>query len=292
MKIAFIGGGKVGKSLGKYLKNHHYQLLGYLSSTKTSAKGAAGFTDSHAWNSLGELVSAADIIFITTPDHLIEAIAGEIGALRLPLKNKIFVHTSGAWGVKLLEPIRKTHPESLLCSLHPLQAFASPEKGVADLSLTVFTLEGDQEAAEKIYRMVTNCGNQCFLLEGKNKPLYHGAACVASNYLVTLLNLSMKLMEAAGIGAEEGLAAMLPLIQTTLDNVKVMGAAPALTGPIARGDRATVKQHLEAMARECPQLLPLYRTLGEETWKLAMEKPGNPGEMDQSFDQLWKGEGL
>jgi predicted short-subunit dehydrogenase-like oxidoreductase (DUF2520 family) len=102
--------------------------------------------------------------------------------------------------------------------------------------------------------------------------LYHAAAVVASNYLVTLMDLVFGLAEPAGIARSEALKAMAPLIHGTLANIEKVGIPEALTGPIARGDSQIVARHLEQIQDQAPGLLELYKTLGRHTVSIALAK--------------------
>jgi predicted short-subunit dehydrogenase-like oxidoreductase (DUF2520 family) len=98
------------------------------------------------------------------------------------------------------------------------------------------------------------------------RPLYHAAAVVASNYLPVLLALSARLLVLAGVDEDDAIPALLPLMRGTLDNVSELGLAPALTGPISRGDIETVRLHLRTLPdREAR----VYRDLGREAVALA-----------------------
>ena len=102
--------------------------------------------------------------------------------------------------------------------------------------------------------------------------LYHASAVVASNYLVTLLDLSLSLIKLAGMTGEDALRGLKPLIEGTISNVEKMGVQNALTGPIARGDILTIEKHLSEIESKAPRLLSLYRTLGLYTVEIAKEK--------------------
>ena len=109
-------------------------------------------------------------------------------------------------------------------------------------------------------------------IQTRAKMLYHAAAVVASNYLVTLMDLAFGLVEPAGIARSEALKAMAPLIHGTLANIEKVGIPEALTGPIARGDSQIVARHLEQIQDRAPGLLELYKTLGRHTVPIALAK--------------------
>lgn len=288
MKIGFIGGGKVGQSFGKYLTINGFTIAGFFSLSNASAEAAASLTNSKAFTEIEDLIQASEVIFITTPDGVIPEIARVIATIPWSIQNKIFIHMSGAHSSEILFPIKEAHPQNYLYSLHPLQAFADVKKGVQDLQYTVFTIEGDRDKIDQLIQMVEACGNDYFLIQGKEKALYHAAACVASNYLVTLIDLSLKLLEASGIAPNKGYEALLPLIQASLGNIKNLGTEEALTGPIARGDVNTIQRHLMVMKDQYPNLLPLYQYMGCETTKLAEKRKLHDAKKIEEINLLWK----
>ena len=105
-----------------------------------------------------------------------------------------------------------------------------------------------------------------------SKVLYHASAVIASNYLVTLLNLASGLWSHLGISQDEGLKALLPLVRGTVENLEAVGLPNALTGPIARGDVGTVKRHLAALADVAPEILSVYKELARHAIPIALEK--------------------
>ena len=105
--------------------------------------------------------------------------------------------------------------------------------------------------------MVRAIGGKPFTVAEKDRPLYHAAACIASNYLVTLMYLSQQLYMTLGLSADEARRTFWPLVQGTITNIEQKGIPDALTGPVSRGDRGTILKHLEAMQSGMPAALPL-----------------------------------
>ena len=267
MKIGFIGAGKVGTSFGKYLVDHSFLVEGYYSKTYSSAKKAAKITNSSAYRNIYELTQKSDIIFITTNDDNIKSVCEEV-ANNEGFKNVSLVgHMSGAHSSVILE--RAKNQNCSIFSLHPLQSFASVDKAVIDLQNTVFSIEGDEDRVSEITKLLDTCGNNYFVLDAKDKTLYHIAACIVSNYTVTLMNFGLDVFEAIGIDKEEGFRALLPLINGSLENIKRFGTASALTGPIARGDIETISKHIEEIKMRIPDMLENYCMLGGKTTELA-----------------------
>jgi predicted short-subunit dehydrogenase-like oxidoreductase (DUF2520 family) len=103
-----------------------------------------------------------------------------------------------------------------------------------------------------------------FEVTDQQRPAYHAAASIASNYLVTLEWAATELAARAGVDARFG-----PLVRTTAENVIERGPRAALTGPIARGDEDTVGAQRAAVADVAPEMLPLFDALAERTRALA-----------------------
>ncbi|MGV8145971.1 MAG: Rossmann-like and DUF2520 domain-containing protein [Alkaliphilus sp.] len=289
MKIGFIGAGKVGTSFGKYLVNNGFFVEGYYSKSYLSAEKASNTTNSKAYRSIYEITKRSDLIFITTNDDSIKSVCEEIANNDGFKKGSMVGHMSGAHSSVILESARKQNCNTF--SLHPLQAFASVDKAIIDLQNTVFSLEGD-DRTEEITKMLEFCGNNYFIVDSKDKTLYHIAACIVSNYTVTLMDVGLEVFENIGIDKEEGFRALLPLINGSLENINKYGTASALTGPIARGDIKTITKHIEEIKARIPDMLENYCMLGEKTTELASKtKLEGREDIIKELNKKWK-EGL
>jgi predicted short-subunit dehydrogenase-like oxidoreductase (DUF2520 family) len=202
----------------------------------------------------------AEAALLCVPDAAIaeacEAIAEQVPPLR-------FVgHTSGALGA---EPLRAATAQGAAAfGLHPVQTITHEDPELIGASCAVSG--STPEALELARALAHRLGMHSFEVPEAKRATYHAAASMASNFLVTLEESAARLLEAAGV--EEGRARLGPLVLRTATNWHESGPK-ALTGPIARGDEATVNRHLEAIEAECPELLDLYRALAERTRALA-----------------------
>lgn len=193
---------------------------------------------------------------------------------------RMATHTSGAWSAGLL---RRARARGLyVASLHPLFSIA----GTAPASLRGlrFTLEGDEEAVEVVGRWLEDLGARWGRVRSDHKAAYHAAACIAANYVVALMDAAERILARAGLPEEETRAAVAGLARSALENAASLGPVAALTGPIARGDAATVDAHLKALAGAEPELLDLYVALARYTVGLARRQARasarSPGEAD------------
>jgi predicted short-subunit dehydrogenase-like oxidoreductase (DUF2520 family) len=186
----------------------------------------------------------ANVILICVPDTAIADVARGLA----PRRGWVG-HTSGA------TPLEALNPHERRFGLHPLQSFTRV-RGAEQLDGAHAAITGEtEEALELGFELARLLGLQPFLLAEADRALYHAGAAIASNYLVTLHDAAAEIFEEVG-APPDGLR---PLMQGVIDS------GFDLTGPIARGDWATVDRHLEAIQARKPKLEPLYRVLAEAT---------------------------
>jgi predicted short-subunit dehydrogenase-like oxidoreductase (DUF2520 family) len=161
-------------------------------------------------------------------------------------------------------------------TLHPLRAIADPRAAVQSMPGTVFGVQGDARGIALAESLALALGGVPLKLEASQMPAYHAAAAIASNYVVALLDAAREVLARLGMGEEEAARALVPLARGSLDNLESRGPAEGLTGPIRRGDRATVERHLAALPAD---LQGLYRALGLRTVALA-RRVGEASEAD------------
>lgn len=273
VNIGFVGAGKVGKALGLYFQRHGLELSGYCSRSAASAAAAAALTGTKAFPDLESLAGASEVIFITVPDLAIgeidAAAAALIGAGAIPA-GQCWIHVSGALPSDCLTGLKAAGAP--VGSMHPLQSFGEPAESAERLGNTLFSIEGTEQAADIMRRVLDKTGARVSEMTAAQKPLYHAGACVVSNYLVTLLESGIRFFEAAGIDRENVFDAIRPLIDSTLSNIREKGTVDALTGPIARGDYNTLNIHLQALERQLPSETAFYRVMAEKTIEMIAGK--------------------
>ena len=188
---------------------------------------------------------AAELVLLCVPDTAIRDVAHSL------TPGPWVAHVSGATALAALDPHERRF------SMHPLQTFTRA-RGAEQLdgAWAAVTAETD-DAGELGFELARVLGLEPFELLDAERPLYHAGAAVASNYLVTLHEAAASLVAAAGAPPE----ALEPLMRRTIEN------GFELTGPIERGDWATVEAHREAIRRARPDLEPLYDVLAEATAK-------------------------
>ena len=269
-RIGIIGSGVVGTAMGAILNAKGYEITGVHDQKTESTRQLVERIGCTAYSDPRDVALAADVLFITTGDTAIQGVAETLAEGRAFRPGQIVLHMSGAQSSEILD--RAKADGAWVLSVHPLQSFANLEGAIANLPGSVFSIEGDEAAYPAAVALVEALGGEYFFIDRKAKPLYHAGACVVSNYLVTLLDLGIKLLESTGIPSAMASRALLPLVHGTINNVEKVGIPQALTGPIARGDIATVSKHLDCMQELAPELVKLYSVLGCYTAPLAQAK--------------------
>jgi predicted short-subunit dehydrogenase-like oxidoreductase (DUF2520 family) len=212
-----------------------------------------------------DAVRNADLVVLAPPDAAIAAVAADVAPS--VERGALVVHLSGAATLAVLGPLATRRPDVELGSLHPLQSLPGGALGRDRLAGSWCAVDGPA----RVERLALTLGLRPFRVgtADAERARYHAAACVASNHLVALLGQVERLAAAAGVP----FAAFLPLVRATIDNVDELGAASALTGPVARGDRDTVRRHLDALD---PDEVDAYLALAREAARLADVEPVVP----------------
>ena len=210
-----------------------------------------------------ERAREAEAVLLCVPDTAIAEAAAALAAGAPGLR--FAGHTSGASPLVALEPLRSAGASTF--SLHPLQT--APDEATDFTGAPAAICGSDESALDLAYRLAEAFGMRPFEVPDDRRAAYHAAAAIASNFLVALEQSAADLLSAAGVG--NGRELLAPLVLRTAANWSERGGA-ALTGPIARGDEATVARHLEALGELAPELIPLYEALAQRTRELAEER--------------------
>jgi predicted short-subunit dehydrogenase-like oxidoreductase (DUF2520 family) len=231
LSLAIVGRGRMGSALAAALRQ-----------TGAEVRGPLG---------RGEPVHGADVVLLCVPDREIAAAAAMIPA------GPIVGHVSASAPLDLLAPHERF-------SLHPLLSVVGAG---AQFAGAYCAIDGSSAAAlDAARRLAEQLSMRVKVVPREQRALYHAAASVASNFLITLEGAAERLAGAVGLERE----ALVPLVRATIDNWARQGARAALTGPIARGDVATAARQREAVADAAPDLLPLWDALAAATRELAV----------------------
>lgn len=271
-RIGIIGAGKLGCSLASALFGKGYSVEGIYSKSAESQEYLCRKLGRGFENNLLKTVRQSDIIFVTVPDSQIRAVADNIAekAECSDIRKKFFFHMSGALTSNELDSIGQKG--GYIGSLHPIQTFAGRDAGWEVFNSVYFGFEGCNEIKNKADDLVGALKGYMFSIKKEDKPVYHAAACILSNYTVTLSSVAGSLLSSIGIDSKTGTRALMSLLENTLKNIKNSGGPEALTGPVSRGDINVVEGHIKALGKTDTTVIKLYKALGSATVEVALAK--------------------
>jgi predicted short-subunit dehydrogenase-like oxidoreductase (DUF2520 family) len=249
------------------------------------ASTEAGVACSHG--ALPEAIAGARTLILAVRDEVVPLIAGALLDAGLLRGGPILLHCGGARPAR--EALAPAAGQLAVGTLHPLLAVVDARRAVSALRAgAVIAVEGDPEAREIATSLALALGADPVELPSEGIALYHLAATVASNHLVALLAIASDLLGEIGLPPARARAALLPLLRSTLENLEAgRDLASSLTGPIRRGDGATLDRHLELLARR-PSRTALYRAASLELVRLlrAAGLEGEAGALDRLESRL------
>ena len=272
--VGFIGAGALATTLAVALSAVGWKVDAVASRSYASALRLARLIPGCSAESEPQaVVDRCRIVFLTVPDDVITQV---VSSLDWPADLGV-VHCSGAGTTELLSPAATV---GALCgSFHPLQTFTSlptdkdasvlPAVAQARLEGVTFAVEGKGWLREALDAMASDLSGRTIEVEPADRPLYHASAVMSCGALVALLRSAASLWQKMGVDEETAFRSIIPLARTTLENAAILGPEAAVTGPVVRGDVATLRRHLVALQARTPEVLPLYIALTRASIPLA-----------------------
>jgi predicted short-subunit dehydrogenase-like oxidoreductase (DUF2520 family) len=272
MKVAVVGGGRVGIAVAVLLSRAGHRIVGVSGRAETGARAATWLAGVPVLPAT-RVAGLGEIVLLSVPDDALASVVTELADAGAVPRGSWVAHLSGAVGLDVLEPLRSLGARRL--AVHPLQTFPDVEGAIATLPGCHFAVTADDEEGFGMgERLATDIGALPFRLPDDRRPLYHAAAVFASNYLVATSGVAERLFAEAGV--PDPLAAMRPLQEATLENIARLGPGAALTGPAARGDAWTIERNLGALATSAPETVAAYVAMCRLALDLA-ERAGRLG---------------
>jgi predicted short-subunit dehydrogenase-like oxidoreductase (DUF2520 family) len=264
--LFILGAGRAGQGLARAFAASGLRVVG-LHGRRAAPTGHVPITA----GPLPPMLGAADTVLVTVRDSQLEgALATLTGAALAP--GAVVLHASGSIDPAGLAPLRAAgHPAG---TFHPLLPFADPVRSATRLRGAWIGVDGDARAVAAAHELADALGAHALIIPPGTKPRYHAAAVIASNFPTVLGAVAERLLRRSGIAADAARGAVLALMSSAVDNLAGAAAEDALSGPIARGDAATVRIHLDALAQD-PAARDAYRVLSLEALALAREAHGD-----------------
>jgi len=243
MRIVLVGPGRAGMSLAIAADGAGHDVVAVVGRSLDSAERGAAMVGAVAL-AIGDDLPAADLLVIATRDAAIRPVAEHLAGNFLDIAAA--VHLSGLTSVTTLDSLAENGLET--GSFHPLQTLPTPDAGAARLSGAFIAVTASDPLREQLESLARSIGATPFPLGDDAKPLYHAAAAAAANFPLAAFAMASDLFESAGVPWEVA----RPLVEAVVANAFDLGPRAALTGPVARGDVATVAAQLEAVAASNP----------------------------------------
>jgi len=271
-----IGAGQVATALAGALRHGGVPVLG-LWARRADAAMAAGESAGVAFytGAFPSLLAQSDAVIVAVRERAVAAVAERLLDERAIGAQAVLLHCSGASpSEEVFASVRDR--VGGVGTIHPLRAIADGKAVARSMPGTVFGVEGDAHGRATAMALVTAMHGVPLALEAEQMAAYHAAAAIASNYVVALLDTAVDVLERLGMSERAATEALVPLARGSLENFAARGSVEGLTGPIRRGDRATVQRHLDALP---PESRDVYRALGLRTLALA-RRAGEAAEAD------------
>lgn len=243
--VGLVGPGRAGTVVGAALVLAGHRVTGWAGRDPVSAAGLvriAHLLPGVARLGLADLVGGSEVVLLAVPDAAVAGMAEAIAGLPASARaGTAFWHLSGASGIRTLAPLRDSAGSELL-ALHPAMTFTGTTADLPRLAGVTWACTYDERSSTLAHSLVHDLGGRPVDLDERDRPRYHAALSHASNFLAVLQVQAADLLRSVGVADP---AAMLgPLVRSALANALMAG--PAYTGPISRGDAATIQAHLAA----------------------------------------------
>jgi predicted short-subunit dehydrogenase-like oxidoreductase (DUF2520 family) len=260
LRVAVIGAGRVGSTLGAALARAGHEIVAATAVSQQSRARAERLLPGVPLLAADDAIAGADLALLAVPDDVLRPLVAGLAETDAWRPGQLAAHTSGAQGIGVLDPAAARGVLPL--ALHPVMTFAGRPEDLDRLAGATFGVTAPDELRAVAESLVVEMGGEPVWVPEPARALYHASLTIASNHLVTLVNDALGLLSSAGVSEPARLAA--PLLSASLDNVLRLGDG-ALTGPVVRGDVATVAAHVATLTRAAPDVLPAYLAMARRT---------------------------
>jgi len=257
-RIAIVGAGNLGSALALALYRSGYLVDAVvMRSDGASLRKARSLAKEVGGIAARPAQINANVVWLCVPDGEIAKVARVLARNR-DWEGEVALHSSGALTSDELEALRRRGAS--VASVHPLMTFVRGSRpALVDVP---FAVEGDAHAVQLARRIVNDLGGRAYSIRKQDKVAYHAWGTFASPLLMALLATTEHAAAAAGVRGKAARQRMLPILQQTLANYARLGPADSFSGPIIRGDVATVSQHLRVIS-DIPAVREVYLALAK-----------------------------
>jgi predicted short-subunit dehydrogenase-like oxidoreductase (DUF2520 family) len=242
LAVGIIGAGRVGTALGAALARAGHEVVATSAVSDASVRRARAAFPAAVIAEPAQVLRLAGLVLLTVPDDALPPLVSGLASTGAPLEGRMLAHASGRYGIGVLEPASRRG--ALPLALHPVMTFTGRPDDVDRLRGISFGVTAPDVLRPAAEALVIEMGGEPVFVAEEQRDLYHAAIAGAANHLITLVAQAEDLLRAAGVAEPARLLG--PLLSASLDNALRFGDA-GLTGPVARGDAATVAAHVAAL---------------------------------------------
>ena len=266
LRVGVIGTGRAGSVIGAALHRVGHEVVAVAAVSELSRLRAQALLPDVPIVDIDHVVAACDLVLVAIPDDALAGLLEGLAASGSVKPGQFWVHLSGRYGTDVMAPVVALG--ALPLAIHPVMSFTGTSMDLQRLEECPFGVTAPDELRSAAEALVIEIGGDPIWVPEDKRVLYHAALAFGSNYLITLVAQSAALLSQAGI--EEPRRVLAPLLSASLDNAVRLGDQ-ALTGPVARGDAASVKAHLEVLTEQSELAGSSYRALARVTADRAVE---------------------
>lgn len=269
--ISIVGAGRVGRTLGRRLRQLGWRVNGVVARSNAHARAAVRWIG--AGTPFGRVhadILSADVMLVCTPDSAIAEVAEDLArAGTKNLKRKVVLHTSGALDSTVLRPLARLGAAT--GSLHPMQTFTGTK--LPNLKGVAFAIEGAHAAQRAAQRIARELGGVPVTIHARDKAAYHAAGTLVAGHALALMEAATQILLRAGFTRKRATKMLLALIRQMLENLEAVGPSAAWTGPISRKDYKIVAAHAKVLRRYPTEFREAYAALALLSGRVLADDP-------------------
>jgi predicted short-subunit dehydrogenase-like oxidoreductase (DUF2520 family) len=278
--IAIVGAGAMGSAIAMGAHRAGRNVTALASRHHDRARGLAKELGAVLVTEAADIIEHADVILLCVPDDAIAAVAGTLKEVT----DKLIVHTAGAKGLTVLDVAAARG--ACTGSLHPVMVVAAGGRGHEALQGATAAIDGNDPACVWLTAFARDLQMEPVTIPAEHRALYHLSAAMVGGLMTGLLASAVDLWGVLGLDRSTAATAMGRMVQEAGRNLERLGVPEAVMGPAIRGDVGTIEQHLQVLAIEAPQLVPLYRVLVERCLPYGQERGVLSDEHVQAITEL------
>ena len=265
LRIGLIGSGRVGVPMAAALGRAGHRVVATTAISQKSKERVGAMLSGVLVKKPHDVSEGVDLLLLAVPDDVLPELVSGLVSTGAITPGQMVVHTSGRYGVDVLTPVLSA--SALPMAIHPVMTFTGTSVDIQRMVGAPFGVTAPEQLLPIAQALVVDLGGEPVVIPEEKRAAYHAALAWSSNFLATVVNQGKEMV--ADLGVENPSFLLAPLLSATLDNALRYGDS-AMTGPISRGDAATVQAHLDVLSRTSPAARSAYLAMARLTAERAI----------------------